>query len=161
VVGLTVPTIISTKLQWYLNHSYPVFALGVAALVVNGLSADYGRRRRVVLAVTVVVVLLTAESRLLWYSYHYRDLSRSPQGLLLAERPRLAGHRVFRSRWDRAEIFVLGGVVGADRGLAAGREDFLQQSRPGDYWMVHHEENDPRLALVASGPRNHLYQRRW
>jgi MFS family permease len=160
VVGLVVPTIISTKVPWYLNHSYPVFAVGVALLVVNGFAAaSASLRRTAVLAAVVMIALLTAESKLLWYSYHQRDLSRSPQGLLLTERQRLSGHRVFRSHWDRSEIFLIGGVIGAERGLAAGVDDFLVQSRPGDFLFSGRALQDERLRLAQSDGRHWLYRR--
>jgi 4-amino-4-deoxy-L-arabinose transferase-like glycosyltransferase len=162
LVGLAVPTLISTKVPWYLNHSYPVFAVGVAALVVNGFSAARGRRgRTALLVIALAVAVVTAEWKLLWYSYHHRDVSHSTQGLLLSERGRLSGHRVYRHAWDRSEIFLIGGVVAGERGLAAGVDDFLAQSRPGDYFVGHHGVADPRLTLVASSQREHLYRREW
>jgi 4-amino-4-deoxy-L-arabinose transferase-like glycosyltransferase len=162
VVGLVVPTIISTKVPWYLNHSYPVFAIGVAAILVHAfrVAARQGSRRRAwLLAGVAVVMLATAEAKLVSYSYNYRDLSHSAQGLLLSERDHLAGHRVFRANWDRSEIFEIGAIIGAERGLAAGLDDFLAQSRPGDCYMVHHTIGDGRLSLLATNGRNWLYRR--
>jgi hypothetical protein len=66
---------------------------------------------------------------------------------------------VFRDDWDRSEMFLIGGVIGAERGLAAGLDDFLAQSQPGDYFMVHHRLDDPRMSPADSNRRNWLYRR--
>ena len=57
---LLIPTMMRTKLPWYLNAFYPIFALGVAALVMRAATVVAGRRR-VVLAVAAVVALGVAE----------------------------------------------------------------------------------------------------
>jgi hypothetical protein len=153
----------STKVPWYLNPFYPVFALGIAWLLDHGFSqvetAKDGRIRAALLAAALVVALGSAESKLIWYSYHYRDLRRSVQGMLLAERAQLAGHRVYRYRWDRAEIFVLDGVIGAKYQLAAGSDDFARESRTGDYLVSALKRSEPYLVHVRSVGHNHLYRR--
>jgi 4-amino-4-deoxy-L-arabinose transferase-like glycosyltransferase len=160
VVGLVIPTVMSTKVPWYLNHSYPVFAIGVAALVAHGFSAAAGSRARTgILAAVCLVSLAAAEAKLWSYSYNYRDLSDTHQGLLVDHRATMAGHRVFRAMWDRSDIFLLAAVVGAERKLAAGVEDFLAQSRPGDFLILHHAVSQDDLALVARSRRNWLYRR--
>ena len=115
-VTLLVPTVMRTKLPWYLNPFYPVFALGIAWLLVKGLSLDWSgslRRRGVILAAVIVLVLGVAEGKLIWYSYQYRDLGDTAQGMLLQERTRLKDRRVFFDEFGRGDIFVAGGVVGA------------------------------------------------
>jgi 4-amino-4-deoxy-L-arabinose transferase-like glycosyltransferase len=161
VVGVVIPTLVSTKVPWYLNHSYPVFAIGVAALVAAGFDASrFSRVRTWLLAAACLVALATAEAKLWSYSYNFRDLSHVHQGLLVDHRSRIAGHQVFRAMWDRADVFVIGAIVGAERGLAAGVEDFLAQSRPGDYLMLHYPVERSELALVGSARgRNWLYRR--
>jgi len=112
-----------------------------------------------VLAAAVVLALGVAEGKLIWYSFHHRDLRRSIQGMLLAEGPAIRGHRVYRSHWDRAEMFVIRSVIGAERGLAAGLDDFLRQSRPGDYLISGHAVAHPDLTVVQSRDRQRLYRR--
>jgi 4-amino-4-deoxy-L-arabinose transferase-like glycosyltransferase len=165
-VGATIviPTLMRTKLPWYLNSFYPVFALGTGWLVTHGLSVSEGgtrlRRRRAVLVGVVAAMLSMAEAKLLWYSYHYRDLRRSTQGLLLSERRRLHGRRVFCSRRNRGEAFVLGGVIKTDRRFAENVDAFIQQSRSGDYWLSEQGQVNSDLTLVSTNGQHWLYQRR-
>jgi hypothetical protein len=162
-VTVLIPTMMRTKLPWYLNTFYPVFALGTAWLLVHGLSisgdSDDQRRRRVLLLSVVVAMLTVAEAKLLWYSYHYRDLRRSTQGLLLAERRRLHGHRVFCSRRYRGEAFVLA-TLGTDRQLAESLSAFLDRSHADDYWLSGDPVVHPDLMLVSSSGSDWLYRRR-
>jgi 4-amino-4-deoxy-L-arabinose transferase-like glycosyltransferase len=160
VVGLAVPTIISTKVPWYLNHSLPVFAVGVAALVTHGSGAASSSRRRTwLLGAVTVVALLCAEAKLVSYSYRYRDLSRSRQGVLLSAHDQLAGRRVFADRWDRSEFFVIGALIHAERGLAGGLHEFLSNSRPGDCYLVRHPLDHVDLTLVGGNARYRLFRR--
>jgi 4-amino-4-deoxy-L-arabinose transferase-like glycosyltransferase len=160
-VTLLMPTLIRTKLSWYLNPFYPAFALLVATAFVHGLTnkETANTTRRFVLAMIVILALGVAESRLIWYSVHRRNLAQSTQGFLLAERETLTGHRVFRTRWDNSEIFVLDALVGAQAREAATPEDFLRDSTPGDYWLARRELEMPELFLVSSEKRQWLYRR--
>jgi 4-amino-4-deoxy-L-arabinose transferase-like glycosyltransferase len=160
-VTLLMPTLIRTKLSWYLNPFYPAFALLVATAFVHGLAnkGTANTTRRFVLAMIVILALGVAESRLIWYSVHRRNLAQSTQGFLLAERENLTGHRVFRTRWDNSEIFVLDALVGAQAREAATPEDFLRDSTPGDYWLARRELQMPELSLVGSQRRQWLYRR--
>ena len=162
--GMTflVPTVMRTKLPWYLNPFYPVFALAIAWILVRGLSQGWTRsswRRQAILGIGIVTAFGVAEGKLLWYPSHYRDVNDSTQGLLLQEKERLKNHRVFQAHWDRAEIFVGSGVVGAERGLAARVETFWRESRPGDCLISARRLSDPGLELVRSGRRQALYCR--
>ena len=161
---MLVPTVMRTKLPWYLNSFYPVFALGIAWILVRGLSRDWrgttpGRRGTILAGVTVLA-LGVAEGKLLWYSFNYRDLKGSAQGLLLEERTRLKNRRVFFDKWDRAEIFVVGGVVGAERRSAVPLENFRRDSRPGDCLVSAESLADADLVLVRPGRHRALYCRR-
>jgi 4-amino-4-deoxy-L-arabinose transferase-like glycosyltransferase len=161
LVTFFMPTLMVTKVPWYLNPFYPVFALGVAWVLVDGLShaADARRGRRgTILAVLIVSAVGVAEGKLLWYSFHHRDLERSVQGLLLEEGNRLKGRRVFRREWDRGEIFVLGALVGAEW-REATLEGFRRKSRRGDCFVSSHHVADPALVLVRSRGRHSLYCR--
>ena len=159
---LLIPTLMRTKVAWYLNPFFPVFAAGVGWLVANGLSqpeiGGRARRNRAILAVAVVAAFAVAEGKLVWYSFHYRDLGHTVQGLLLGERDRLAGHGVYRVHWDNADFFVTR-LVGADGRVAPDVDAFLRTSRPGDFYLSSQDETCPNLALVRSDGDLRIYQR--
>jgi 4-amino-4-deoxy-L-arabinose transferase-like glycosyltransferase len=163
VVTLLVPTVMVTKLPWYLNPFYPACAIGVAVVLDRAFAraAQAGARRRRSLALGVIVVLAVgvAEGKLIWYSYHHRDLGRTAQGLLMAQGGALAGRQVFCNRWDRAEMFVVQAVLRSTYRLAPDVADFMRDSRPGDYFLSPREVSHPALALVGSIRRHWLYHR--
>ena len=162
-VTFLIPTAMRTKLPWYLNPFYPVFALAIAWILVRAVSQDrHGSsgRRQALLAIVIVTALGVAEGKILWYSFHYRDVNKTAQGLLLQERKRLKNRRVFFDEWARADIFVSGGVVGADRRSAIPFENFRRDSRPGDCLVSAQRLADPDLVLLRSGRRRSLYCRR-
>ena len=160
---LLIPTLMRTKNSWYLQPFYPVYALGIAWLIVRGLThggnAPGFRRRRLVLATLLVIVFAVAEGRIAYYSYHYRDLAHSTQGLLLAEKTELRGHEIFRDRWNYAEMFVLRALVGAEHRPAADLEVFLHDSRPGNYFISAEPINRPDFYMVRSNGHQWLYRR--
>jgi 4-amino-4-deoxy-L-arabinose transferase-like glycosyltransferase len=162
-VTLMIPTLMRTKNSWYLQPFYPAFALGIAWLVVRGLThagnAPGSRRRHVILASLVVIVFAVAEGRLVSYSYHYRDLGQSAQGLLLAEATQLAGQEVFRDRWNYAEIFVLRALVGAEHRTAEDLDVFFRASHPGNYLISSEPIDRPDLDIVRSNGHHWLYRR--
>jgi len=159
-----IPTAMATKLPWYVNPFYPAFALAIAWLLVHCLTiagtTTHLHRRGVALAVIVAAMLGVAEAKLHWYSFHYRDLRRSTQGLLLSERQRLQGRRVFCSRFYRGEAFVLGSLLRTNRQLTEDLGEFLRDSRTGDYWLsatpVTHED----IELIRSNGHHWLFRRR-
>ncbi|HYS27793.1 MAG TPA: glycosyltransferase family 39 protein [Vicinamibacterales bacterium] len=162
-ITVLIPTLMRTKNSWYLQPFYPVFAFGIAWLVVRGLTRPGNvrgsRRRQVVLASLVVMVFAVAEGRLVSYSYHYRDLEQSPQGLLLAETAQLAGQQVFRDRWNYAEIFVVRALIGAEHRTAEDLDAFLRASRPGNYLLSTEPMDRSDLFMVRSNGRQWLYRR--
>jgi hypothetical protein len=160
-VTLLMPTLIRTKLSWYLNPFYPAFALGIAAIFVHGFrdrSEGY-RARRFSLAVLLIVAVCVAEGRLIWYSVHRRNIANSTQGFLLEGKDLLAGHRVFRNRWDNSELFVMEALVRAEPREARTLEGFLAESTVGDYWVTGRHIRVPELMLVRSERRHWLYRR--
>jgi 4-amino-4-deoxy-L-arabinose transferase-like glycosyltransferase len=160
-VTLLIPTLMRTKLPWYLNSFYPVFALGIAWILVRGLSDwhESSGRRQAVLGMVIVTAFGVAEGKLLWYPSHYRDVNDSTQGLMLQEKGRLQNRRVFQAHWDRAEIFVASGVLGLERGSAARADTFRRESRPGDCFISGPRLSDPGLVLVRSSRHYRLYCR--
>lgn len=106
---LLVPTLMATRLPWYLNPFYPLFAIAVGAIVAAAFEAfaqPGHRRERVVIATMVLLAFGVAEGKLLWYSYK-RDLDGSMQAFFLESREMVEGRRVLLEEWDPADHFVL------------------------------------------------------
>jgi hypothetical protein len=160
-ITLLVPTLMQTKLPWYLNAFYPMFALGVGWTLAYGFSrvSFAPAHHRWLLVAMILMAFTVAEAKLIWYSYHYRDFDRSAQGLLLVEEDRLRGVRVFRTSWDRADAWVMKGLIEAEPAEAMSVQDFLFRSGPGEYFLSSQEINDPRLVCVAMVGDYRLYQR--
>jgi 4-amino-4-deoxy-L-arabinose transferase-like glycosyltransferase len=137
LVTLAVPTMMRTKVPWYLNTFYPVFSVGLALTLCDRVSATFASRfggwRRLAVLGAIVVAFGVAEGKLVWYSFNRRDLSLSGQSLMLAERERLRGHRLFLEPHARASHFVAEAIVGATVLRAARRGDFFSTTRAGDY----------------------------
>jgi len=158
-VTLIEPTLMRTKLPWYLNTFYPAFAIGIAWLVVHALSGagTTPQWRRRALAGAFLVAFAVAESKLVWYSFVYRDLALTDQSLVLTEMEELAGHRLYRERADRAGTFVTG-LAHAESRYAPDTQSFLQESQPGDYLITAEPVSHPELHLVRSKGRYSLYR---
>jgi 4-amino-4-deoxy-L-arabinose transferase-like glycosyltransferase len=158
-IAILVPTAMRTNLPWYINPLYPMFALGVGWLLAYGFSGRPAPSHHRGLLIAMVVMAATlAEGKLIWYSYNYRALERSAQGLLLAEADRLRGARVF-GQWDRADAIVLRGIVRGRTGAAVNVDEFLQQSSPGDYLVLPSSMDHDGLIELATSGRHTLYQR--
>ena len=130
-VTLLLPTLMQTKLPWYLNPFYPLFALAVAFVLAR---AGQRLRERAGLAAAsrsprvAILMFAVAESKFVWYSYHYRNMTRSDQALLLAHQDRLAGRLLFRDRQDAGGPVRRAGMVGADARYAADLDMFLARA---------------------------------
>ena len=163
LVAFGVPTLMSTKLAWYLHPFYPVFAIAMGALLAHALaratSAGGARWRRIALVSVIGLAVGVAEGRMVWYRHHYRSLDRTLQGLLLQERDAIRGRQVFADRWDRARIFVLEAMVGGRRGLAPDLANFLRDSEPGDYFFSTRMLRHDAVVMVRSNRLGHLYRR--
>jgi hypothetical protein len=163
VVTVGIPTLMQTKLPWYLNPFYPVFAILIAGALAHGLfeaaSDRHGQWRRVALGFSVLVAFCIAEGKLQWYSTRYRPVGRTIQGLMISQRHRLKGGRVYRDHWDHAEFFVARDIAAADPQVAADVSNFLSISHPRDYWVSSQPLADARLGLVESNGEEWLYER--
>jgi len=161
-VTFLVPTIMQTKVPWYLNPFYPLFGVVVGWVLVHSLSCAAVTasdvKRRLVVAVLVILAVGTAEGRLIWYSYNHRDLSRSVQGLFIG-RDELAGHHIFRDRWNLPDTFVVEALARATPRVADSVEEFVRVSEAGDYYVSQPPISDNRLTLVSSTRRYRLYRR--
>jgi 4-amino-4-deoxy-L-arabinose transferase-like glycosyltransferase len=162
-ITVGIPTLMRTKLPWYMNPFYPVFAIVIAGVLAQGLcEADPerpSRWRRIALGLAVLSAFCIAEGKLQWYSVRYRPVGRSVQGLMISQRHRLKGRRVYRDKWDHAEFFVVRDVAAADPRVAADVWQFLSVSRPSDYWVCPLPIADARLGFIASNGQQWLYER--
>lgn len=160
-VTLLMPTLMQTKLPWYLNTFYPVFALGVGALIARPFVPTPSKRdwRRVAAIALIVIAFGVAEGKLIWYSYQNRDLRRSEQALLIEYRDRLRGHRVFDETGTRASHFVAEAVVGADP-VSVTRPEFVAKSGSGDFLLTAERCDLPGVQLVRATGDRYLYFRR-
>lgn len=158
-----IPTAMQTKVPWYLNTFYPVFAIGTALVLVHGLSVRAARPRwRVVAAAAAVVVAAcVAEGKLIWYSFYNRDLALSGQALILAERDRLRGQRLLLEPPGRANYFVGKALVGANPERTAGRDAILRMIRNGDYMLTAQPCTAPGLELVQQNSSAYLCRGRF
>jgi len=156
-----IPSLLQTKLPWYLNAFYPAFAVGVAWSLLRAIDAlgTEGALRRVGFVMVLLLAFGVAEAKLVWYSFSIRDVGLSTQGLLIAERDQLEGQRVFVTHWDRAEIFVSEAIVRARREEAADVRDFLARSRPGDYLLQSPGIQAAGVVEIRSNGRQALYRR--
>ena len=157
---LVLPTVAATKLGWYLNSFYPLFALGVAWLLILAWAAtrEAHPRRAVVVGAVAVLALGVAEAKLAWHSYQKLDIRRSAQSLFLDRASDIAGHRVYATAWPYADRFIVGASGGRCE-TASGAEAFLAASAPGDFWLGD-ADDQPALVRVASTGRQTLYRRR-
>jgi hypothetical protein len=104
----------------------------------------------------VVLALAVAEGNTIYYSFARRDVRHTVQGLLLAEGKNLAGARVFRDRWTRADRFVLEHVLGGHAHEATGIDDLVRAARRGDYAILPHPGGAPELVPVRANRRHQL-----
>ena len=150
VVAVTVPTVVATKVAWYLNPFYPVFATAVAWLITTGWRMTHQSHpgRAAAIVATTSLALVVAESKLMWQSYVNRDIADSKQGQLLAHADQIKGRTVYAPSWDLADTFVLL-AVGGDVGSAASVDEFLRTSDAGDFWLV--ESPQHRTSGRAAG----------
>jgi 4-amino-4-deoxy-L-arabinose transferase-like glycosyltransferase len=162
-ICLLVPSMMQTKLSWYLNPLYPVCAIGIALVFVHGLTDPLTQSpgvRRVAVVVTLVLALGVSQGRSIWHVAVQRHLDRSPQGLLLEHAPVLAGARVFKTDWEPADRLVAEAFVGARQATAADAGAFARQSDTGDFLLVARGDAVPEsVVLVDEGPRYALYRR--
>jgi 4-amino-4-deoxy-L-arabinose transferase-like glycosyltransferase len=129
---LVIPTLMATKVAWYLNPFYPLFAIVVSAIVATAIDAfqqPTQRRERIVIVTMVLLAFGVAESKLGWYSFKQRDLDGSMQGFFLESPEMVEGRRVLLEQWDPADHFVLTHithgtpVTGNPHQLAAGADE--------------------------------------
>jgi 4-amino-4-deoxy-L-arabinose transferase-like glycosyltransferase len=158
---LAVPSIVATKLTWYLNPFYPLFAMVVATLISLAWSTAVIRgrlvRARVVIGLAVLAVFL-AEGKLAWRSYTQLDLGRSAQGLLLTHADAIRGRRVFASVCPVPEAF-LAKAASSECLPAPDVDAFLRESTSQDLWIGGPDERTPSLVRIGANRGASLHRR--
>jgi hypothetical protein len=158
-IAVAVPTLMQTKLSWYLNPFYPVFALILGGVLQHALAAtNTGSRRRTVALLAVIVLALgTAEGKMIYQMYR-RDASYSLQGLLERERSLLAGRTIFRSDWNLAERFVATRMIGSQVAQVSPA-GFLEVAADGDFLVAAPDLTNARLQKIREMPGAALYRK--
>jgi 4-amino-4-deoxy-L-arabinose transferase-like glycosyltransferase len=160
-VTLLVPSMMQTRVFWYLNPFYPLFAV----LVGLALAEALGDRdmtawpRRITLATALTVTAVTvAEARTVWRIYRVRNADRGVQGVMVDRRDAPRPCTVFRDRHLHSEEFVTRAIMGCDY-----RDDFAgghppAGAVPGDLIVVGWEIDHPRLHLVRQTRQSNVYE---
>jgi 4-amino-4-deoxy-L-arabinose transferase-like glycosyltransferase len=157
---LLLPTLVQTKVVWYLNPFYPLFAILVGSTLANvafngHLSAT--RRPLMLAGVLIVAAVTSAQARSMWRIHVVTNLNTSVQGVLLAKRARFYGSRVSRDRLQRGEAFVVRAMM---RGTFRVMSDASQDGRPmhADLLILSQQVHDDRLRPVGSADGHFLYE---
>lgn len=158
-VTLAVPTLVQTKLFWYLNPFYPCFAVLVGlALAAAGTGATGpGLRQRTLAAWLVAMAVASSEARSLWRVHRVTNLRTSVQGLLLSKRHDFRGTRICRDRLHRGEAFVVKAMMGTTFHVMTGG-DRGDTPRPGDLYVFSQEIQDDRLRPIGQADGNFVYE---
>lgn len=160
VLALVVPSLMQTKLPWYVNPLYPVFAWAVGAALSYGISRPDPQHHRRWLVAIVVMAAVVAESKLLVYSYRFREVDLTMQGVLLAEAPRIAGAQVFSASWmPLSDSFVLRGLLKAEQSGTMSVEEFLTRTGSREFIVLPAKFVHPALVQVAVKGEYGLYRR--
>ena len=160
VATVLVPTLVPTKLAWYLTPFYPGAAVLTALAVHTAWQAlrDSGHRGRAhaLVALTVAAVLVV-EGRLVYRSVVVLDLNRSAQGLLIAHADAVRGVRVFATSCPYPEAFltrVAAGTCVPAADVAAARRAAVA----GDLWLDGATADVPGLAVIGRNRRASLHR---
>jgi 4-amino-4-deoxy-L-arabinose transferase-like glycosyltransferase len=160
IVALIVPSMMQTKLPWYVNPIYPVFALGVGAALSYGFARTDPAGHRKFLVAMVLMAAVVAESKLLVYSYRFREVDDTLQGVLIAEAPRIAGAQIFSVNWlPLSDTFVIRGLVKAEHSGTITVEDFLARTGSRDFIVLPTSFVHPALVRVLAKGEFALYRR--
>ncbi len=155
-----VPTLVPTKLAWYLTPFYPGAAVltGLAVHTAWQALREAGHRGRAhaVVAMTVAAVLVV-EGRLVYRSVVMLDLDRSAQGLLIAHADLVRGARVFATACPYPEAF-LARVAGGTCVPAADVATARRAAVAGDLWLDAATADVPGLAVIGRNRRTSLHR---
>ena len=154
-----VPTAMQTRMPWYLNAFYPLFAVLVGLLVARGLESHGvgSRGRTMLIAATVGLALVVAESRTLWRLYVVTNLDTSVQGLLLTHIHDGHRQRVFRNHRVRSEAFVVRALRHAEFRVMASNGGRPPDARAGDLVVTAAERPAAGLRLLGRADGHCVY----
>jgi hypothetical protein len=107
----------------------------------------------------IVMASIVAESKLFWYSQHYRALDHTGQGVLLSEADRLKGAQIYQTSWNMADVFVIRGLVNGTAGTITV-DEFLNRAGMTDFLVLPADFSHPALVRVAVKGHYGLFQRR-
>jgi 4-amino-4-deoxy-L-arabinose transferase-like glycosyltransferase len=167
VVTFAVPTLMQTKLSWYLNPFYPVFALLIGGILSYALasaktprnsSRATSRGRTIMLVAIIVIAFGTAEGKMLYQAYR-RDKTHFLQGLLERERATVGGRTIYRAQWNGAEQFVATRMVGARIAYVESVDRFVEVAGMGDLLVGAPNLVDARLEKVREMAGEALYRK--
>jgi dolichol-phosphate mannosyltransferase len=160
LVTLAVPTLMQTKLSWYLNPFYPVFALLIGSVLQYAIvrSRTASRGRRIALVAITVMAIGTAEGKMVYQAYR-RDKDYFLQGLLQRERAMLSGRTIYRAQWNGAEQFVATRMIGAGIGYVDQPARFVEVGQVGDFLVATPDLADARLEKVRELAGEALYRK--
>lgn len=156
-----VPTLLPTKLAWYLTPFYPGAAVVTALAVHDGwrqMRDERQHRRAAAFAALVVLAVGVAEGRMIYRSVARIDLHRSPQGLLLAFGDAVRGARVFAAGCPSPEAFLID-AAGGTCVAVANVDDAGLQARPGDLWVDTAPAVAPGFTLLGRNREASLHRR--
>lgn len=161
-VTLLVPTVMRTRVAWYLNPFYPWLALAVGLLFDRCLArwCDVPTRSRWAWVAVCVVAFGVAEGKLIYTTLARRSLPRSNQDLLFSERTLLRDQQVFVLENHRSARFVGRAITKADVRRAMSVGAFVSSSQPDDFLIVRGQCTDPGLTPVRATSTFSLCQRR-
>src|SRR5262249_53652275 len=109
----------------------------------------------------LMIVAGTAEARQLWYSFTSRDIGLSGQSLMLAERHRLRGRRLYQDLYRRHAVFIARVMTGADPQIdPVDPGSARQHIAPGEYLLTEACVTDDEFELVQSNGVRWLYRRK-
>jgi 4-amino-4-deoxy-L-arabinose transferase-like glycosyltransferase len=161
VATVLAPSALQTKVVWYLNPFYPLFALGVGWLLAMALGEMRRQRRPVGLALIAtagVLALLSAEGRTLWRLLVVTNLDTSVQGVLLSDAS-FRGRHVHRDRLQRAEAFVVRAMLGGRFDVLTARDAPLATGvRKGDLLIVSAPRHEVGLRAIGEADGNFVYE---
>lgn len=160
VATVVVPTLVPTKLAWYLTPFYP----GAAVLTAAAIHEAWGqfraaghRGRALAIGALTVAAMLVAEGRLLYRSFVMLDLGRSAQGLLIAHADTVRGARVFATACPYPEAFLAraaGGWCVPVADVAAAQ----RAARAGDMWLDGAAVDVPGMVVLGRNRRASLHR---
>lgn len=155
-----VPTVLPTRLAWYLVPFYPGAAV-LTALAVQETwrhMREHGCPGRAnALCALVVLAAGVAEGRMIHRSFARVDLGRSAQGLLITFGDAVRGGRVFATSCPSPETFLIA-AAGGTCVVVPDADEARRQARPGDLWIDSAAAVVPDFTTLGRNQRASLHQ---